>query len=112
MGLSAVAVAVLAAATCDCSAAGFARRVDDDPTSGTGPLLLKHDDGAARISSLRCATCKPPVHSWSTLPVSFHSSEHVTNERGEFTEAEIATISRFPLVTIVRSQHSSILHSP
>jgi hypothetical protein len=54
-----------------------------------------------------CATCKPPVHSWATLPVSFHSSEHVTNARGEFTEAEIATISKFPLVTIVRHlQHS------
>ena len=45
---------------------------------------------------------EPAAHSFATLPVSFHSSLHATNERGEFTEAELATISRFPLVTIVR----------
>ena len=34
------------------------------------------------------------------LPVSFHSSEILTDERGVFTSAQLATIALFPLVTI------------
>ena len=47
-----------------------------------------------------CPRCTAPIHSWATLPVSFHSSETRTNHRGEFTDVELATISRFPLITI------------
>lgn len=51
-----------------------------------------------------CPTCIMPTHSWDTLPVSFHSSEFVTNTKGEFTTDEMGTISRFPLVTIEKWQ--------
>lgn len=47
-----------------------------------------------------------PQSSWETLPVSFHSSALVTNARGEFSTAELETISRFRLVTIEKWQGS------
>jgi hypothetical protein len=72
-------------------------------TVANGSGVLKTYDAAQRRLqpvARSCPHCAAPVHSWATLPVSFHSSEILTNQRGEFTEAELATIAQFPLVTI------------
>jgi hypothetical protein len=51
-----------------------------------------------------CLTCRGPVHSWSTLPVSFHSSAAATGPTGTFSDKDIEVIKRFPLVTIEKWQ--------
>jgi GH24 family phage-related lysozyme (muramidase) len=52
----------------------------------------------------RCSTCRGPVHSWATLPVSFHSSHRHTGPTGAFSQLDIETIRKFPLVTIEKWQ--------
>ena len=52
----------------------------------------------------RCTTCRGPVHSWATLPVSFHSSHTHTGPTGAFSALDIETIRKFPLVTIEKWQ--------
>ena len=47
-----------------------------------------------------CTTCKAPVHSWNTLPVSFHSARTDTGPDGLWTDEDIQTIKKFPLVTV------------
>jgi hypothetical protein len=53
-----------------------------------------------------CATCVHPSHSWDTMPVSFHSARDKSNALGEFSEADMEIIARFPLVTIEKWQGS------
>ena len=55
-------------------------------------LLLTH---AALPLANSCADCIKPTHSWDTLPVSLHTSEIVTNVKGEFTLKELDTIARY-----------------
>ena len=55
---------------------------------------------------VECKTCVHPVHSWATMPVSFHSARDASKARGEFTPADMATIAKFPLVTIEKWQGS------
>eukprot|EP01051_Picozoa_sp_SAG22_P002118 SAG22_NODE_92_length_20892_cov_11.188429_10_plen_507_part_00 len=59
---------------------------------------------AAPSPPSRCSTCRGPVHSWATLPVSFHSSHSHTGPTGAFSELDIETIRKFPLVTIEKWQ--------
>lgn len=54
----------------------------------------------------QCETCVHPEHSWDTIPVSFHSARDATNSLGEFTEADMEVIAKFPLVTIEKWQGS------
>jgi hypothetical protein len=54
----------------------------------------------------QCPTCVHPAHSWATIPVSFHSARDASNALGEFTEADMAVIAKFPLVTIEKWQGS------
>jgi len=61
--------------------------------------------------SSSCPTCIAPTHSWATLPVSFHASAIRTNERGEFSAAQLATVARFPLVTLEKWQGSGAVHA-
>ena len=68
-----------------------------------GCATLKSDDGVTSAAAA-CPHCAGPVHSWDSLPVSFHSSALATNARGEFSKAELALIARFPLVTIEKWQ--------
>lgn len=51
-----------------------------------------------------CLTCRGPVHSWDTIPVSFHSSAAATGPTGKFAEKDMEVIKRFPLVTIEKWQ--------
>eukprot|EP00039_Didymoeca_costata_P016854 m.307435 g.307435 ORF g.307435 m.307435 type:complete len:378 (-) comp16462_c0_seq4:389-1522(-) len=51
-----------------------------------------------------CSTCKGPIHSWKTMPVSIHCSEGKTTDTGEFLPEELDIIKRFPLVTIEKWQ--------
>jgi hypothetical protein len=60
------------------------------------PSTLSFVGGAART----CTTCKAPVHSWDTLPVSFHSARTDTGPDGLWTAEDIETIKKFPLVTV------------
>ena len=62
----------------------------------------------------RCSTCRGPVHSWATLPVSFHSSHSHTGPTGAFafSELDIETIRKFPLVTIEKWQGAAARESP
>jgi hypothetical protein len=46
------------------------------------------------------------MHSWATLPVSLHWSSSQTDSQGMFSEAEMAVITKFPLVTIEKWQGS------
>jgi hypothetical protein len=91
--------------------AGFCCAVDlpamrPPPLSPPVLLLLL---AAASLSSAsepprRCESCVPPRHSWATLPVSFHSARDASNALGEFSAADMATIAKFPLVTIGEQQ--------
>ena len=54
----------------------------------------------------QCKTCVHPKHSWTTLPVSFHSARDASNALGEFTESDLVIIAKFPLVTIEKWQGS------
>ena len=54
-------------------------------------LLFTH---AALPLANSCADCIKPTHSWDALPVSLHTSEIVTNVKGEFTLKELDTIAR------------------
>ena len=40
------------------------------------------------------------MHSWDTLPVSFHSARTQTDDAGRWTADDILTIAKFPLVTV------------
>ena len=72
-----------------------------------GSMWVASRSGVQHAGALgSCPHCVAPVHSWDTLPVSFHASEIQTNENGEFTDAELATIARFPLTTIEKWQGS------
>jgi len=51
-----------------------------------------------------CETCRGPIHSWQTLPVSFHSSERISESDGGFSSEEVDSIARYPLVTIEKWQ--------
>ena len=68
---------------------------------------LRGDRSSGR--PLYCETCKGPVHSWKTFPVSFHCGR--INTRGptglEFHPEDIATMAKFPLVTLEKWQASS-----
>ena len=57
-------------------------------------------------SAVQCTTCIHPAHSWATMPVSFHSARDASNALGEFNEADMAIIAKFPLVTIEKWQGS------
>jgi len=58
------------------------------------------------VLAQHCTTCKGPVHSWDTFPVSFHSAR--LNTKGptglEFSAKDLATIAKFPLVTLEKWQ--------
>ena len=68
------------------------------------PLLVSALDCVASYTGRICTTCKGPIHSWSTLPVSFHSSSDSTGPTGAFTNEDLEVIKRFPLVTIEKWQ--------
>lgn len=53
-----------------------------------------------------CTSCRAPVHSWDTVPVSFHSSSKATGPAGVFSAEDLAVIARFPLVTVEKWQGS------
>ena len=55
----------------------------------------------------RCPTCRGPVWSWATVPIFFHSSEP-GGPRGGFTDLELDTIARFPMVTIEKWQGADV----
>lgn len=55
----------------------------------------------------RCTTCKAPVHSWKTMPVSFHSATRHTGPLGLFSQEDLEIIKRFPLVTMEKWQGST-----
>lgn len=59
---------------------------------------------AVASASPLCTTCQHPVHSWKTLPVSFHSSKRASDDHGGFAPEELDVIKRFPLVTIEKWQ--------
>ena len=58
----------------------------------------------AMASNVQCKTCIHPRHSWDTIPVSFHSARDKSNDLGEFTQADMEIITKFPLVTIEKWQ--------
>ena len=75
-------------------------------TWGAWPILLvaivvQSDPAEAAV---QCTTCIHPTHSWNTMPVSFHGARDASNAQGEFTPADLATIAKFPLVTIEKWQ--------
>lgn len=53
-----------------------------------------------------CPGCRRPAHSWATLPVSIHSARTHTDAAGRWTADDIATIAKFPLVTLEKWQGS------
>jgi hypothetical protein len=61
---------------------------------------------AVVVGSKVCKTCSGPVHSWDTIPVSFHSSARTTGPAGLFSDADMDVIKHFPLVTIEKWQGS------
>eukprot|EP00729_Bicosta_minor_P020928 gene20928-17_t len=69
----------------------------------TASLLAPHKPESGADSS-KCTTCKGPVHSWKTVPVSFHSATERTGPTGVFPESDLEIISKFPLVTIEKWQ--------
>jgi hypothetical protein len=56
----------------------------------------------------RCTSCKGPVWSWDTFPAFFHGSDPNGTAGGGFTAAALATITRFPMVTLEKWQGASI----
>jgi len=56
-----------------------------------------------------CRTCKGPIWSWDTFPAFFHSSDtgSASNNKGGFTNAALATITRYPMVTLEKWQGSA-----
>ena len=53
-----------------------------------------------------CTTCRAPVHSWKTIPVSIHTSRRDTGPTGEFSPEDLAVLAKAPLVTIEKWQGS------
>jgi hypothetical protein len=51
-----------------------------------------------------CTTCRWPQHSWDTVPASVHTSRTSTGPDGTFTDADVDTLVRFPLITIEKWQ--------
>ena len=53
-----------------------------------------------------CSTCHGPMHSWDTVPVSFHSSKQNTHGPTgmEFSQKDLEVLSKFPLVTLEKWQ--------
>ena len=51
-----------------------------------------------------CTTCRWPKHSWATIPASIHISRTDTGPDGTFRAADMASIKKFPLVTIEKWQ--------
>ena len=70
-------------------------------------LLAAHAAPAHAAPPSRCPTCRGPVWSWSTVPIFFHSSEP-GGPRGGFTDLELDTIARFPMVTIEKWQGADV----
>ena len=51
-----------------------------------------------------CTTCRWPVHSWATVPASVHTSRQSGTADGTFTDADVAVLSRYPLITMEKWQ--------
>jgi hypothetical protein len=58
-----------------------------------------------------CTTCRGPVHSWDTLPVSIHWAISATDARGGFSADQLAVLAKAPLVTIEKWQGSAAVDS-
>ena len=51
-----------------------------------------------------CTACRWPKHSWATIPASVHTSRRDTGPDGTFTDADIANLVKYPLITIEKWQ--------
>lgn len=70
------------------------------PTDGVTPPPL----GPPPTPQPDCSTCRWPIHSWATIPASVHTSRTDTGPDGGFTQADLADLAKFPLVTIEKWQ--------
>ena len=55
-----------------------------------------------------CTTCRGPQWTWDEFPAFFHGSDPNGTAGGGFTQAALATIARFPIVTLEKWQGASI----
>lgn len=69
------------------------------------PMIVATGD-AASSSSPQCQSCRGPVHSWDTFPVSFHSSRPNTHGPTglELSAADLTALAKYPLVTLEKWQ--------
>lgn len=73
------------------------------------PLAAAAPAAASSPSSLSpCTTCKGPQWTWSTFPAFFHGSDPNGTAGGGFTDEALATITRFPIVTLEKWQGAAI----
>eukprot|EP00045_Choanoeca_perplexa_P010037 m.100419 g.100419 ORF g.100419 m.100419 type:complete len:379 (-) comp15123_c0_seq2:26-1162(-) len=61
------------------------------------------------VSATSCPTCRLPQHDWSTLPVFFHGSTVNSQPDGSFSDAQMATLTKFSSVTIEKWQAQGII---
>ena len=63
------------------------------------------DAQTPQVGALRpCRECRGPEWSWDVFPAFFHGSDPNGTAGGGFTEAALATITRFPIVTLEKWQ--------
>ena len=74
------------------------------PSASASASATATEVQASAKEGVRCSTCKGPVHSWKTLPVSFHSATERTGPTGLFPAEDMEIIAKFPLVTIEKWQ--------
>jgi hypothetical protein len=60
--------------------------------------------GPPPVPQPNCTTCRWPKHSWATIPASVHTSRADTGPDGTFTDADIANLVKYPLITIEKWQ--------
>ena len=78
---------------------------------GGGSTWSDADSCVARGPTLPapCTTCRQPAHDWTKVPIFFHGSDPNGTAGGGFTDVALATISRFPIVTLEKWQGSSLV---
>ena len=64
--------------------------------------------GGALADAAPCTTCRGPQWTWDEFPAFFHGSDPNGTAGGGFTQTALATIARFPIITLEKWQGASI----